>query len=167
MPKIGDPTRLSKEELLAEWAVREEELRLQFESIKTAQSQSQLLLQRYERIFAYCPVAMLVIDSRARIQEANQAARALLGDALDTHREHLPMLLDDASRLALSQALRGMSNPEAGIAEQMSVELRDRTLNLNTRLVSLDVQSPPNSYALMLWPEQTPDAPAQAGSAAD
>lgn len=149
MPTISDPTRLSREELLAEWSVREEELRLQFESINTAQAQAQLLLQRYERMFAYCPLPMLVIDSRARVQEANRAARNLLGTALDASTGHLPEILDDAARLALSQALRSLSAADAAVAEHITCGLRERGEGIEALLVALDAQRPPDTYALM------------------
>jgi PAS domain-containing protein len=149
MPTISDPTRLSKEELIAEWAVREEELRLQFESLKMAQTQSQLLLQRYERMFAYSPQAMLVIDSRARVQEANQAARRLLGDSLDSNISGLPELLDNASRLALSQALRTLSATDAPVAQELHCRFSHDPRDHAILLVALDAQRPPNSYAFM------------------
>jgi len=149
MPTISDPTRLSREELLAEWSVREEELRLQFESLRTAQTQSQLLLQRYERIFAYCPFPMLLIDSRNRVLEANRAARSLLGERLGGAPSRLVDLLDEASRQSLVDALRGMSGSDGSVAECFHCRLLNGDEELDVHVVALDVQRPPDTYAVM------------------
>ena len=116
MPTISDPTKLDKDELLAEWAVREEELRLQFESLKASQTQSQILLQRYERIFSFCPLPLLVIDSRSTIREVNSAARQLLGDQVVRHGNLLMNMLDEGSRLAFTQSLRSFMSDGAAKA---------------------------------------------------
>lgn len=158
MPTITDPTRLSKEELLAEWAVREEELRLQFESLNTAQTQSQVLLQRYERIFSYCPLPMLVIDSRAVVREVNRAARVVLPETPIGSTTHLHNLLDDASRLSLTQSLRSFCNKDAPVADTLRLVFREEHLDRAARLVALDAQSPPESYVLILLEEQQGDA---------
>jgi len=152
MATFSDPTKLDKEELLAEWAVREEELRLQFESLKAAQTQSQVLLQRYERIFAFCPLPLLVIDSRAAIQEINNAARHQVGAPLSARSNQLLNTLEEGSRLALNQALRSFMGEHAPKAQQVSLSFRDLPQAFDALVVSLDTQQPPESFVLMLMP---------------
>lgn len=149
MPTISDPTSLSKEELLAEWAVREEELRLQFESLRTSQTQSQLLLQRYERIFAYAPFPMLVLDSRLLVKEANQAARNIMRDSLSASSTHLPRLLVEPSQLTLAQTMRKFADSDRSVSESLRLHFKD-VGEFEVTLVSLDTQVPAESYAMML-----------------
>lgn len=156
MPTISDPTKLDKDELLAEWAVREEELRLQFESLKTAQTQSQLLLQRYERIFAFCPLPLMVMDNRGQVQEVNKVARMLLSDALSTRSNHLQNLLTESSRLTFAQTLRGFMNDGASKAEEITMEFKSPEGRHRALIVALDGQQPPDSYVVMLTPEGDP-----------
>jgi len=159
----SDPTKLDKEELLAEWGVREEELRLQFESLKSAQTQAQVLLQRYERIFSFCPLPLLVIDSRAAVQETNNAARHILGSALASRSNHLLNVLTETSRLGFSQALRSFLNESASKAQELSLEFRNMAQRYDGLIVALDGQSPPESFVVMLTP--VPAAPADDGDA--
>ncbi len=150
MPTITDPTKLDKEELLAEWAVREEELRLQFESLKTSQTQAQVLLQRYERIFAFCPLALMVMDNRAQVHEINNVARQLLGSALATRSNHMLNILSDSSRLAFNQALRSFMNEDAPKAQELPLDFRDIPNRFHAQLVALDTQIPPETFVVML-----------------
>jgi PAS domain-containing protein len=153
MARTSDPTLLSKEELITEWAVREEELRLQFESLKSAQTQAQYLLQRYERIFAFCPLPLLVIDNRAQAKEINNAARHLLGRSLSARSNHLLNTLAEASRLGFTQALRSFMDQDAAKAQQLSVEFREVDGRYEALLVSLDTQTPPDSFVVIITPE--------------
>jgi hypothetical protein len=132
--------------------VREEELRLQFESLKSAQTQAQVLLQRYERIFAFCPLPLLVIDNRALVQETNNAARMLLGRSLASRSNHLLNTLSEGSRLVFTQALRGFMNEDAPKAQQMVLEFRDVGGRHEAQLVSLDMHVPPDSFVLIITP---------------
>ncbi len=150
MATITDPTQLDKEELLAEWAVREEELRLQFESLKTSQTQSQLLLQRYERIFAFCPLPLLVMDNRTVVQEINNASRHLLGDALSSRSNQLQNLLLEPSRLAFAQALRSFMDDGAPKAQEIPLEFKSVPGSYDALIVALDSHSPPDTYVIML-----------------
>ncbi|MEM1191407.1 MAG: PAS domain-containing protein [Pseudomonadota bacterium] len=150
MPTISDPTKLDKEELIAEWAVREEELRLQFESLKSAQTQAQLLLQRYERIFSFCPLPLLVIDNRAEVQEINNAARQLLGRTLASRSNLLLNTLTDGARLGFTQAMRSFMNEGAAKAQQLPLEFRDVEGRLDALLVSLDTREPPDTFVVIL-----------------
>lgn len=150
MPTSSDPTQLDKDELLTEWAVREEELRLQFESLKSAQTQAQVLLQRYERIFAFCPLPLMVIDNRALVREVNNAARQILGDALAARSNHLLNVLSEPSRLAFSQALRSFLVEDAPKAQELPLDFRDLPTRFYARLVALDTQVPPESFVLIL-----------------
>lgn len=158
MPTISDPTKLDKEELLAEWAVREEELRLQFESLKTAQTQSQLLLQRYERIFAFCPLPLMVIDNRGQVQEINNVARQLLSEELQMRSNHLQNLLVESSRLSFAQTLRSFMNDDVPKASEIALELRAPRGRYSALIVALDGQQPPDSYVVILSaPQDAPD----------
>jgi hypothetical protein len=150
MAKISDPTQLDREELIAEWGVREEELRLQFESLKAAQTQAQVLLQRYERIFAFCPLPLLVIDSRAMVRETNNAARFVFGDSLAMRSNHLPNMLMEGSRLAFAQAMRSFISLDAARAQELALEFRDIDDRFEALLVALDGQQPPDSFVVML-----------------
>ncbi|MEO1078681.1 MAG: PAS domain-containing protein [Pseudomonadota bacterium] len=154
MPTISDPTKLDKEELIAEWAVREEELRLQFESLKSAQTQAQLLLQRYERIFSFCPLPLLVIDNRAEVKEINNAARQLLGRALASRSNLLLNTLTEGARLSFTQAMRSFMNEGAAKAQQLPLEFRDVEGRHDTLLVSLDTREPPDTFVVILTPER-------------
>jgi hypothetical protein len=158
MATISDPTKLDKEELLAEWAVREEELRLQFESLKAAQTQSQVLLQRYERIFAFCPLPLLVIDNRATIREMNNAARHYVGGVLSLRSNHLLNSLADGSRLGFNQALRSFLADGSAKAQQLSLHFKDLEQGYDALIVSLDTQTPPESFVIMLMQEGTAPA---------
>jgi len=153
MARISDPTRLSKEELITEWAVREEELRLQFESLKSAQTQAQYLLQRYERIFSFCPLPLLVIDNRAQAKELNHAARQLLGRSLSARSNHLLNTLAESSRLGFTQALRSFMDEGAPKAQQLSLEFREVEGQHDALLVSLDTQAPPDSFVVIITPD--------------
>lgn len=160
MPTISDPTKLDKEELLAEWAVREEELRLQFESLRTAQTQSQLLLQRYERIFAFCPLPLMVMDNRGQVQEVNNVARQLLSEELAMRSNHLQNLLVESSRLSFAQTLRGFMNDDAPKADELIVEFKAPSGRYRALIVALDGQQPPDSYVVMLTdPDEEGDSP--------
>lgn len=150
MATISDPTKLDKEELIAEWAVREEELRLQFESLKASQTQSQILLQRYERIFSFCPLPMLVIDSRTNVTEVNSAARQILGAALADSNNQLLRALEEASRLALTQTLRSFMSDGAAKAQELPLEFSGEVGAYDALVVSLDAQVPPDTFVLML-----------------
>ena len=150
MAKISDPTQLDREELIAEWGVREEELRLQFESLKAAQTQAQILLQRYERIFAYCPLPLLVIDNRALVRETNNAARFLVGDALAMRSNHLLNMLAEASRPGFTQALRSFISVNAAKAQELELAFRDIDGRFDALIVALDGQQPPESFVVML-----------------
>ena len=152
----SDPTKLDKEELIAEWAVREEELRLQFESLKSAQTQAQVLLQRYERIFSFCPLPLLVIDSRASVQESNNAARHILGSALASRSNHLLNVLTETSRLGFSQALRSFMHEGAAKAQELYLDFRNMTQRYKGLIVALDGQAPPESFVVMLTPVSPP-----------
>lgn len=150
MATISDPTKLSKDELLTEWAVREEELRLQFESLKAAQTQAQVLLQRYERIFAFCPLPLMIIDNRATVREMNNAARHYLGAALSLRSNHLLNSLADSSRLGFTQALRSFVEDGAAKAQQVTLRFREIEEGYDALIVSLDTQTPPESFVIML-----------------
>lgn len=150
MAKTSDPTRLDREELIAEWGVREEELRLQFESLRAAQTQAQILLQRYERIFACCPLPLLVIDNRALVREINNAARFLIGDALAMRSNHLFNMLAEASRPGFSQAMRSFVSTDAAKAQELPLEFRDLEEGFDALIVALDGQQPPESFVVML-----------------
>ena len=154
MPTISDPTKLDKEELIAEWAVREEELRLQFESLKSAQTQAQLLLQRYERIFSFCPLPLLVIDNRAEVKEVNNAGRRLLGRALASRSNHLLNTLAEGARLGFTQAMRSFMNEGAAKAQQLPLEFRDVGGRHDALLVSLDTREPPDTFVLFITPDK-------------
>ncbi len=156
MATISDPTTLDKQELLAEWAVREEELRLQFESLKAAQTQAQVVLHRYERIFAFCPLPLLVIDSRASILEMNNAARFQVGGVLSSRSNHLLNALADGSRLGFNQALRAFIDNGSAKAQELILYFKDIDTGFNALIVSLDTQTPPESFVVMLTPEAAP-----------
>jgi hypothetical protein len=147
-----DPTRLDRDELIAEWGIREEELRLQFESLRSAQTQAQVLLHRYERIFAYCPLPLIVIDSRAVVNETNNAARHLVGDELARRSNHFLNLLTDDTRLGFSTAMRRFVGEDAAKAQEATVQFRDRSRRFDARIVSLDSQVPPETFVIMLTP---------------
>ncbi|MEE4278690.1 MAG: hypothetical protein V2I82_09535 [Halieaceae bacterium] len=152
MANITDPTKLDKEELIAEWAVREEELRLQFESLKAAQTQAQVLLQRYERIFSFCPLPLMVIDNRAEVKELNTAARMLVGRSLQGRSNLLLNALTEESRLEFTQALRRFMSEDAAKAQQLTLEFRDVGGLHPSQLVSLDTHLPPDNFVLILTP---------------
>ena len=155
MATISDPTKLDKDELLAEWAVREEELRLQFESLKASQTQSQILLQRHERIFAFCPLPLMIIDNRATVREMNNAARFQVGSVLSSRSNHLLNSLAEASRLGFNQALRSFLHDGAAKAQQLVLSFKDLDTSYDALIVSLDTQTPPESFVIMLAPEGT------------
>jgi hypothetical protein len=152
MAKISDPTRLTKEELITEWAVREEELRLQFESLKAAQTQAQFLLHRYERIFSFCPLPLLVIDNRAQAKDINNAARQLLGRSLAARSNHLLNALDETTRLGFTQAMRCFLNDGAAKAQAVSMRFREVAGTHEAMLVALDTQTPPESFLVIITP---------------
>ncbi len=69
---------------LEELQVADEELRQQNEELALARQSAEVERQRYEELFELAPDAYLVTDIVASIQEANQAAAALL--AVPRHR---------------------------------------------------------------------------------
>jgi len=143
-----DPTRLDRDELIAEWGIREEELRLQFEFLRSAQTQ--VLLYRYERIFAYCPLPLIVIDSRAVVNETTTAARLLVGDELARRSNHFLNLLTDDTRLGFSTAMRRFLGENAAGVQEATVQFRDRSQRFDARIVSPDSQVPPETFVIML-----------------
>jgi hypothetical protein len=147
-----DPTKLDKDELLAEWAVREEELRLQFESLRSAQTQAQMLLYRYERIFAFCPLPLIVIDNRGIADDTNNAARRLLGDALAKRSKHFLNVLSEETRANFSRAMRQFLDRDAPKAQEVVIGFREHPGSFEALLVALDGQIPPETFVVMLTP---------------
>ena len=111
-----------------------------------------MLLYRYERIFTFCPLPLIVIDSRGIADDMNNAARRLLGDALATRSNHFLNVLSEETRRGFSRAMRLFLDRDAPKAQEVVVAFRDIEGSFDALLVALDAQIPPETFVVMLTP---------------
>lgn len=102
-----DPKLLSPDELLSEWSIREEELRLQNEQLKNAEQSLAKTANRFEQLFKRLPVVVVLIDSRGFVKDANAAAFDAFPIFSRMVNFYFPRLLDEASTRALLAVLEG------------------------------------------------------------
>lgn len=142
-----DPTKLSKDELVQEWNVREEELRLQNEQLRESELRAVTQLQRFETMFNHFPLPVVIVDEHLVIVDANRAAKETLPALIRVRDSSLLRFLDARTRSAIS-----------GVLAQGSVADIDAGLHLQTnathrlRLVPLQSGQGGLNYAIIFQP---------------
>jgi len=92
--------------LLHELQVHQVELELQNEELRRAQAALELARDRYQQLYDLAPVGYLTLDDGYRIEDANQAAAALLGgDRVTLHGRRLLHLVAPADQVRCSAFL--------------------------------------------------------------
>jgi PAS domain S-box-containing protein len=110
---------------LEELQVADAELRQQNEELVIARQLAEVERQRYHALFDFAPDAYLVTDAAALIQEANQAAAALLGVAKHRLRgKPLILFIEPAEQRAFCDHLTSLSR--RGEARTWEVRLQPR-----------------------------------------
>ncbi|MFC7335080.1 PAS domain-containing protein [Rhodocista pekingensis] len=131
-----DPTKLSKEELVQEWNVREEELRLQNEQLRESELRAVTQLQRFETMFNHFPLPVVIVDDHLVIVDANRAAKETLPALIRVRDSSLVRFLDAPTRSSVTRALvqGGVADIDAGLHLQAPVSYRLRVVPLHSGL---------------------------------
>lgn len=104
-----DPQKLSPEELLNEWSIREEELRLQNEQLKISEQKMARDSMRFQQIFQYVPMPIVLLDVRAFVKDMNLAALNRFPVLTSVKNFYLPRVLDQQSGRIVLEEVRSES----------------------------------------------------------
>ncbi|ACJ01222.1 PAS domain-containing protein [Rhodospirillum centenum] len=135
LDRIGmDPTKLSKDELVQEWNVREEELRLQNEQLRESELRAVTQLQRFETMFNHFPLPVVIVDDHLVIVDANRAAKETLPALIRVRDSSLVRFLDAPTRSSVTRTLvqGGVADIDAGLHLQAPVAYRLRVVPLHS-----------------------------------
>jgi len=138
-----DPTKMSKEQLLVEWSVREEELRTQFETIKEAERQGSALLSRFRRLFEASPTPTIVMDSRGFVEEWNAPAQECFPVLCENFL--VSRLFDTASASRLREKMREECYERS---HELQLNAAGDNCAMNAELVALGDDPTHTSFAL-------------------
>lgn len=103
------------------------ELKSQNEDLRSTRQALEETLNRFTAVFQALPVAVLSLDTRGLIREANQAAATLLNlPSGDDRRRFLTPFVGEAHRDALSRALHESAERQPVTLEEVKLYPRDR-----------------------------------------
>lgn len=128
MHKKIDLEQLSPEELVNEWSIREEELRIQNEQLIESGQQVADIAERFERVFLYIPLPVILLDSRGFVLDVNVAAQETFQRLAKTQRFLFSRILATDARGTLDEVLADKTETQTIVKELAASEPDGRFL---------------------------------------
>jgi hypothetical protein len=153
MMSVGsiDPHKLSPSELLNEWSIREEELRIQNEQLRESEKHIGEIANRFERIFHYLPLPVLLLDHKAFVQDVNKAAIEILPMVSRMKNFYLPRALTDRSKRILIDHFQ-TGAPEAVTRRQL--EFLESSSPCEATLIKMSNEQESDCALVLNWSHQ-------------
>jgi PAS domain S-box-containing protein len=144
------------ESVLYEYEVTRTELKLQNEELRQREEELDSALRRFSAVYDVVPIALLTVDRKARIVEANEGSRALLDRGRGSLRDQsLPSLVEEADCIPLNRALRSVL-ADGGSAEiDVAIPGENGTLDVQMRLSRVELDDEPHLVVAMV--DRTPE----------
>lgn len=120
-----DPQKLTPTELQNEWSIREEELRIQNEQLRESEQQIAAIASRFERIFQYLPVPVILVDFRGFIKDINLSGLEAMPNLGAMRNYFLPRALDADSKHIMTMFLSNSSKQMVETVDLKFVGLPD------------------------------------------